>query len=371
MNKFFLFPILVIFFALNSCSPVKSSPGVTSYPSPQPTLIPLKIPANQAAQAAPPLVTQTNIPDASQIISPENAVNLAETGKVILENPYRLYLPADNQSFIVSNQENIVRFRMSSLIQENQVAIPEPGFLLDVSPNNNLIAVSSDYKSIDLISLVTGQVVDTLQPQSQFSAGSFSPDGSSIAIVKVDNIGVDLYNISSGKLIDSFSGFETAAPVYNAFIAPDGKTMIWVSRAYAQLMDMTTKQLGPEFSHEDFIAGLALSPDGQILATSAGGTMDDQFQPFIYLWDAHLGNQIDLIKLPESPAVSLAFSPDGQLLAATAAKTIQIWQVSTRKLITTLERPLENVSFIAFSPDGRSLLTSAQDSAVHIWQVAP
>jgi WD40 repeat protein len=371
MKRFLFFLTLIFLFALNGCSLEKTNPVVTGIPLPQPTQVSVITPTVSATPTAPPPASQTNLSPAGQIISPENAIKLAKTGKISLKNPYRLYIPVDSQSFIVSNQENVVRFLMSSLKQENQVKIPEPGFLLDVSPQNNLVAVSSNYKKIELTSLMTGQVVNTLQPQSQFSAGSFSPDGKSIAVVKIDNIGVDLYDITTGKLIDSFSGFETAAPVYNAFIAPDGKTLIWVSRAKAQLMDMADKQLGPEFSHEDFIAGLALSPDGKILATSAGGTVNDQFNPYIFLWDAHLGSQVDTLKLPEAPAPSLAFSPDGQLLAAAVAKTIQIWQVSTRKLITTLEGPTENISFVAFSPDGRSLLASAQDSAVHLYQIVP
>jgi WD40 repeat protein len=335
-------------------------------------------PTNTAyVTAAPPSPSSspflTVVPPAPQVspIGPQNATQIKETGAFPFEIPYLLSFSPDSNFAIVTSQKHIVRVSIPAFQQENQLKLPESSSWLAVSSLDSLVAVTDDFTDIDLISLLSGQTIRTIQPQGGFSDAFFTPDGSALGIIKVDEIGVDLYDLSNGALIKQFSGFQTAAPVYNVFPSLDGMTLAWVSRGRIQLMDFNSGQLGPDFSHEDFISGWALSPDGGVLATSAGGELEGEFAPLLYIWDARTGKQIEALKLPEFPAASLAFSPDGQLLAATAGKTVQLYQVSGFNLLATLDGPSENISYLDFSPDGRSLLASAQDNLVHLWQVVP
>lgn len=69
---------------------------------------------------------------------------------------------------------------------------------------------------------------------------------------------------------------------------------------------------------------------------------------------------------------SVAFSPDGKLLAAgNRYHTVRVWNVETRKEVTTLTGHMSDVWSIAFSPDGKTLAAADTDwkkpSKVKLW----
>jgi WD40 repeat protein len=318
----------------------------------------------------------TRTPDAvspvlSPPINPQNADQIRESGSYPFEYPYRLTFSPDGSQVIVTGGKQIARLTVPDLQLDRQMTLSESDSLLAVSPAGDLIAATGDHETVDIYSLTAGQKVYTVRPRGPFSALFFVPESTLLGIVKVDEIGVDVVDYMTGKQVNHFGGFETAAPVYNVFPSPNGKTLAWVSRGRIQLMDYSAGQLGPEFSHEDFISGWDLSADGAMLATSAGGDLDGEFSPLLYLWDARTGLQIDALKLPDTPAMSVAFSPDGQILAAAAGRDAMLYRVSDLALLASLEGPLDIISFLAFSPDGRSLMAAAQDNLVHLWQVVP
>ncbi len=310
-------------------------------------------------------------PELSPPIKPQNIVQIRESGSYPFEYPYRLTYSPDSSQVIVTGGRQIARLTVPDLQLDSQMKFSESDSLLAVLPVGDLIAATGDHETIDIYSLSTGQKEYAVRPQGPFSAVFFLPGSTLLGIVMVDEIGLDLVDYMTGKQVNQFGGFETAAPVYNVFPSTDAKTLVWVSRGRIQLMDFSTEQLGSEFSHEDFISGWSLSPDGSLLATSAGGELDGEYSPLLYLWDARTGQQIDILKMPDSPAMSVAFSPDGQILAASAGRNILLYRVSDRSLLTSLEGPSDIISFLAFSPDGRSLTASAQDNLVHLWQVVP
>jgi WD40 repeat protein len=151
---------------------------------------------------------------------------------------------------------------------------------------------------------------------------NFSPDGSLLAGVELDNFTVHIFQVPSGQKERSLSWTEHASPaLYGADFTPDWKTLAWWSRGTVQLMDAATGDLGPSMGHEDFISALAISPDGRLLASAAAGTLGESFQPLIYLWDANSGDLIT--QLPVEVAVNaMEFSPDGRTLAVLTSDNI-------------------------------------------------
>jgi WD40 repeat protein/serine/threonine protein kinase len=122
-------------------------------------------------------------------------------------------------------------------------------------------------------------------------------------------------------------------------------------------------------THGSPVRGLALSPDGGLLATAgADGT--------VKVWDAtRLGEKQDsqepLRTFPaHSPGAGLdvAFSPDGKRLAMSGKEyTVKICDVESTRELLVLRGHNGDVHTVAFSPDDRWVASAGEDSTVKVW----
>jgi len=66
----------------------------------------------------------------------------------------------------------------------------------------------------------------------------------------------------------------------------------------------------------------------------------------------------------------VAFTPDGKTLAVGTDLGTQLWDIATRRLVTTLFANRGNVAYaVAFSPDGKTLAVGT-DHGTHLWDMA-
>ena len=218
-----------------------------------------------------------------------------------------------------------------------------------------------------LLDVFTQKDILTIVPGFQFANAFFSPDGSLIGVASLDEIKIFEYNVLNGSETGTLSGFSTAAPVYSARFAQDGKHLIWWSRAKAQPMELASGALGPELNHEDFISALSMSMDGKWIATTAGGTLNGEFQPLVRLWDAAAGS---VVWEKGNPGYfsSLDFSPDSSLLAAGDDSEVILYNVQTGDEIIRLSTGNAAVNSLGFSPNGATLLTCDADGNVALWK---
>src|SRR5262249_34294604 len=108
--------------------------------------------------------------------------------------------------------------------------------------------------------------------------------------------------------------------------------------------------------HVSPVTGLAVSPDGRLLATSAGGE--------VKLWDVAGAREVS--KLPRLPSVgALAFAPDGKTLATATGSDVRLWEVATGALRRELGHA-DRVVALAFAPDGRALAAAGADGEVAV-----
>jgi WD40 repeat protein len=116
---------------------------------------------------------------------------------------------------------------------------------------------------------------------------------------------------------------------------------------------------------------VALSPDGQIMAT---GAADET----VKLWRVSDGSLIRTLTSHLGAVHSIVFSPNGQLLATggelvygAANRNVKLWRVSDGALIRELTAPMTSIAWsLAFSPDGALLAEGDGTSTIHIWRVS-
>jgi WD40 repeat protein len=207
-----------------------------------------------------------------------------------------------------------------------------------------LISVSLD-KTIRVWDVVTGDLIKTLRGQigdgeeGMLNAGSFSPDGNTIAVGGYGSGGAD----------------------------------------YIQIFNLaTSKQIGLLTGHTNVIIDLTFSQDGNWLASGS-------FDRTVRIWDVSetliLGG-IGGGFLKNSPIVTLeghsdavygvAFSPDGKkLVSASLDGTLRLWELpkNLQKKVKSkvMKKHSTEVYCVAFAPNGQYIVSGGADGNVFLW----
>ncbi|MDX2255489.1 MAG: WD40 repeat domain-containing protein [Pseudanabaenaceae cyanobacterium bins.39] len=109
--------------------------------------------------------------------------------------------------------------------------------------------------------------------------------------------------------------------------------------------------------HSEAIFNICVSPNRHIFASSS---KDGK----VKLWESQAG---ELIHSFDHKAYAITFSRDGQVLGS-ASEDIQLWNVETKELITTLSGHSKPIQDIAFSSDGNILVSCSKDGEIKIWR---
>ncbi|MCG3131856.1 MAG: hypothetical protein FLDDKLPJ_02666 [Phycisphaerae bacterium] len=192
------------------------------------------------------------------------------------------------------------------------------------SPDGALLASGSDDESIQLRRVSDGSLLHTLTGHSRYvEALRFWSEGDVLAS-GADDDAVGLWNVSDGSLI--------------------------------RMVD------GPG----DFLWTVAISPDGQTVASAYGGVAD-----MVILW--RISDGVVMHTLDSDIVGDLAFSPDGQWLASGAAfggdRQVKLWRVSDGMMVRAMDHD-DYLSSVAFSPDGALLASGSADGTTKLWRVS-
>jgi WD40 repeat protein len=120
---------------------------------------------------------------------------------------------------------------------------------------------------------------------------------------------------------------------------------------------------------DDMITCLAAAPDGGRLAVGVSDLGKGAFNT-VAVFDPRTGERLFDLPTRRKGVNALAFAADGTCLAAGFNGAVQLWEVSSRKLVRTLEGFERVVTRLTFSPAGDRVAAGTQDGQVWVWTVA-
>jgi WD40 repeat protein/mono/diheme cytochrome c family protein len=113
--------------------------------------------------------------------------------------------------------------------------------------------------------------------------------------------------------------------------------------------------------HKDAIYSVALSPDGQILAT---GSYDQK----IKLCNTQTGTELRTLSGHNGAIFDLAFRPDGRILASGSAdRTVKLWDSASLTERLALERQPDWAPAVAFTSEDRGVVVGRLDGTIQFY----
>jgi WD40 repeat protein len=156
----------------------------------------------------------------------------------------------------------------------------------------------------------------------------------------------------------------------NALVfAPDGQSLYSVSGQPGQFGEIRRWKTSDGSlqqtweGHRDAIYAVAISPDGQKLAT--GG-----YDYLIQLWDLKEGKAGLALTANQGAITALSFRVDGKLIASTSFdRTAKLFHVSSGERLETFGEALKELNSAVFTTDGTRLLTGGGDNRIRVYGI--
>jgi WD40 repeat protein len=170
---------------------------------------------------------------------------------------------------------------------------------------------------------------------------------------------IQVWNAGTGRLSATMQG--PVPPIRNAVLSPLGESLVVCTdyEKVARLYNCTTGMERLLAGHQDFVSGLAFSPDGLTLAT---GSMDGT----IRLWETSSGQTTMRLAGHMQETTDVAFSPDGLTLASLGRnESMKLWDLRTGREVVTEGEPRAGI-WLQFCPDGKRLAVETDSDQIRL-----
>ena len=249
------------------------------------------------------------------------------------------------------------------------------------APRRAVNAMAYEPKS-KLLALAVLNEIELRLPENQATVGKLGPhtghvnalaftaDGTKLIAASGEpgvSGEVTIWNVADGKMLSRFTGHKDA--IYSLAVTTDGKTL--ATGSYDQKIILWNAAAGKALrtleGHNGAVLDVAFRADGKVLASASADRT-------VKLWDVATGKRLDTRSEPTKEQQTLTFSPDGgKLYAAGADNRVRVWKISseaiegTNSLLLSQFAAEGSILRIALSADGKTLVTSADDKTVKLW----
>ena len=269
-----------------------------------------------------------------------------------------------------------------SLLTDHKSRAGEVAF----SPDGKTLA-GGMYNKILLWDITTGKLMKTfIREKSLFNTLTFIDDGNTLLCESHDG-SVNLWDVKTGVKKDfhpkSSKGFSallsslfgrgvSAADLYIDNSEDKSIFAVGYEDGKIRLEDANSgKTLNTLQGHTDRISQLEFSHDGTLLVSSA------HFKDPLHLWDVTTGKLLKTLTKNPRFWGFLKFSNNGKTLACqTLENSIEIWDVETKTLRTTIDEQFESpiphgsiIHAVAFSSDSKRIAVANYKGEIKIWDV--
>lgn len=243
--------------------------------------------------------------------------------------------------------------------------------LTTVSPSGAMAALSSDYRSIDVLTepMNPDKAPLAIEPGFSVLSVSLSADGLFVLANSAEEIRTVVYSTDDGGTVYDLNGFETAAPVYDSMLSDDGTLVVWHSRGTFAVQNAESGEFGETVSLWDFASSYGLAPDNSVLAISI--INDDYENGAVIFFDPLSGAEKGRVILGKTAPYELSFSADGSVLLAADRDTlyrigVDNFELLSQQTLAAAGTDELRISRIAASPDGSQAAVLFSDNNLYL-----
>jgi WD40 repeat protein len=238
-----------------------------------------------------------------------------------------------------------------------------------LSPDGKKVVSGSEDGGLRLWNIDTGKVITIWTGHTEtVMSVCWSRDGQRVVSGSIDGT-VRQWNVKNGETI--LSPIKIGHNhVYAVVYSPDMTTFATAgadeptpgTESIVKIWDAKTGELITTLKgHTDWVC-LAWTPDGNTLISGSSNHL-------IRKWSTTTWKQIEVLDGHTNVVFGIAISPNGRILASSSLNTAQLWNLDNSQPITSLHHA-STVATVSFSANGKLLATSCDDNKAYTWDVS-
>jgi RNA polymerase sigma factor (sigma-70 family) len=263
---------------------------------------------------------------------------------------------------------------------------PEAGIAsrgVDVSADGKLALTADNEQgcTLRLWDVGTGKELRQCGGTGNFGQARLAPDGKTVAATAKGGE-IELRDATTGERRHTLKGQDASNAPFH--FSADGKTLVVGADKTIRLWDTATGEERRRVACPEPVALVALSPDGNLLASIgyrppeaiAQGVTATLPDNRVRAWDTTTGKEVRSL-VPADKAtdraglVAVAFAPDGKTVVTVGTDNkLRVWDATTGKELRSFAGCSTNMGALALAPDGKSAAFANGGTAVRVIDLA-